>query len=427
MRVLGSLVACLALASAAKKDRSEKKKNKGANNRQLEVHNDMTHTHWVDHLAHTFGENWKAMQTYIKSDDKGRPATIGVSFATNFDEVFPAEIAAPEVTNRFTFKVDHPCQNAVPFTHIQMNYNPKGHPGGFPSSELMAALGEGRFAEILPSSPYMQRHLDLHFHLDTEEESMQVVCDTFPPCITTAAQEEKFMTFPAADFLPDTFAVDPTSKVPAMGIHHHGAAGETFEYFKKEYAPIMMTYDGMVNAWEVMITIDSLEDITEGRVDEKVYDFPQPKEVQVSGYYPTGVRFALGREHGQTPDTQYVRVEFTGLTFRRAPGSALTEEEVCPAVDCANNSNSDVCGTCGIPRVRFTGRVVEKCKNGGGKTCGDSSCACRDYCAQEEGVDGFAFKRGNSKKNKSGTCWCMTATNNEKRKRKRSFTSGLIA
>jgi len=278
--------------------------------------------------------------------------------------------------------------------------------------------GSDALREVIASSSFYQRHLDVDFHLDTPEESNNIKCSrgVFPNCLATEEETAEFDKVPSPDYAPPAFAFDPISKVPFKGVHWQPVAGVSDEAVRSEYAPNFGTYDGRVVLWEAMVTMTSLKDLKSGV--EKEWDYAVPTKVQKTGYYPTKVVLRKTPKHGLASDAGMVyQIELTDMVFRlgddayKKDGNGklkqnMSEDAFCPAISCekppAGNDRvtREFCTTCGTVGVRALGR-----RHDGAKTVKvDNSCECTKHC-KGLGAEGYNFT--SKGKNKKGKCTCL--------------------
>lgn len=372
-------------------------------------------TQWGESAA--YGE----FQTYIRSGPDGRPTAIGLSIPTDLEKIFPRDDAS-DPGSRFDLPKEHPCSKAIPFDHIMLNYAATGHPGGYQMENLLEAFqgGSDALRDVIATSSFYQRHLDVDFHLDSPEESNNIKCSrgVFPNCLATEEETAEFENVPSPDYAPPAFAFDPISKVPFKGVHWQPAAGVSDEAVRDEYAPNFGTYGGRVVLWEAMVTMTSLKDLKLGV--EKEWDYAVPTKVQKTGYYPTKFVIRKAFKHGLASDAERVyQIELTDMVFRLGDDSYkgngklkqnMSEDAFCPAITCEADDEgapqapvtTEFCTTCGTIGVRAVGR-----RHAGTKTVKmENSCECTKYC-KGLGAEGYKFVQHQTNKNKKGKCTCL--------------------
>jgi len=375
-------------------------------------------------------------QTYIRSDEVGRPTAMGFSLPVDLDSIFQYN-GRFDTGGRFLFTDEHRCNSAFPFTHVQFNFIAGGHPGGFDLADLFKAFGQGPEAvnTVIGSSTWFQRHFDVHFHLDEPEESNNIMCSlgNFPPCKGTPEEMARFEDVPSPEFLPAGFEPDPIAHVPFMGSHWVVAEGQSYDSFHDDYAQVFGTYAGRTTFWEGMVTKSSLEQLTPQ--SPKEYDYVVPEKVFKSGYYPTKIRFHRGAPHGlRVEDAEGLEdtysIEFYDMEWRlgeddvaeaRETGSQLpTEDKMCPALDCSGEVSSQMipyCSQCGTRGVKVAGRKT------GGRKRFKTSCQCQAFCQYKS--EGYSFKLSarQERKNKKGKCVCLNNLRLSKAAWDRKYTS----
>ena len=146
----------------------------------------------------------------------------------------------------------HPKFNTAIFNHVGLGWNPMGHE---------------------PAVIYGLPHFDFHFFMITPEEVAAI------PAFATAVV--KFNNWPAAAYFPTNY-INRGGGVPMMGAHWIDVTSSEFNGQKFTQTFIFGSYDGMVNFYEPMITLDFLR--THGNFERSI---PQPSKFQRTGWYPT--------------------------------------------------------------------------------------------------------------------------------------------
>ena len=195
--------------------------------------------------------------TWYEEDAAGNPKRLAIAIddaaMTSLDTSAPGS-GGHHHNNALSLAL-HPNAKATPFTHVLLDWNPKGHE---------------------PEPIYGKPHFDFHFYTSTEAERMAI-----PPYEQAVG---RFENLPAPDFFPATYVPVPGG-VPQMGKHwvdvtspefSGGTFGQTFIYG---------SYDGKVTFYEPMITE---EFIRNNPSFER--SIPQPAQFQNSGWYPTKMR-----------------------------------------------------------------------------------------------------------------------------------------
>jgi len=384
---------------------------------------------WVDQVQ--YGK----FQTYIRSDELGRPTAMGASIPVDLDGVFDM-FDYSDQGGRFLITDDHRCNDAIPWTHVQFNYLAGGHPGGFPQDNFWVAAASddpNAINNVIGTSTWFQRHFDVHFHLDTPEEANAITCSlgNFPPCMGTPEEMARFYDFPDSDYLPAGFKVEPLAYVPFMGAHWAKGTGQTYESFHDDYAQIMGTYAGRSTNWEGMVTASSLKQITPG--SPKIYDLVVPLKVHKTGYYPTKIAFIRGAPEGLRADIadgmgDVYSIEMFDMEWRlgtddEGKRTVPTEMSQCPPLDCSGELDFHTlpyCSQCGTQGVKAVGRKT------GHKTKARTSCECQAFCQFK--AEGFSFKLGRRQqlRNKAGKCVCLDAVKLAKSRYTRKYTSHIF-
>lgn len=183
-------------------------------------------------------------RAYVDMNRDGAPESIGVRISEKALENLPQ--AMPGTT--YTLRIPNQAAG-LPFDHIDLNYNPEGHP----------------HPDI-----YGFEHFDFHFYMVTEEEKFAM------------DDPEKGLTYPAKELWPEPFEPEDVF-VPYMGTHWVDFGGSEFTSpgsFTKTF--IYGSYDASFVFYEPMITVKHLEDKI-----ASTNEFTPLVEVEEAGYYPT--------------------------------------------------------------------------------------------------------------------------------------------
>lgn len=275
-------------------------------------------------------------KTYVTSDDKGHPAVYGFLLPDHDKNINLGVGRLPPTVGRFTFDVGHPEQDAVPFDHMEADYNPGGHPGGFTEAEngeLLGLLQEGRISEFearfLGQSPFLGvPHWDLHYQVPTAEEVESWTCaegDVGPTC-QPGPGNAAFMQAPPPDYTPQTHYPDLLAMVPRMGTHLEDKNlpfTKANGLFHRQPALIYGSYAGRLVFWELMVSLDALR-IARDSGTPHTGEFTHPRLFDRAGYWPT--RWTISHEG------DYYRVEVHDLVYRCA--------HECEVRDCADTDAS---------------------------------------------------------------------------------------
>jgi hypothetical protein len=207
--------------------------------------------------------------------NEGRPAAVGVTLTESALFGLPETPPAGMVGTKYELALPKEAAG-TPFDHIDVNWNPQGHP---------------------PAGIYSVPHFDFHFYLITPQEESQI----------TARGEDVARCFkkPAPGVMPAGYATGPGSEEPGMGAHWADTSAPEFHGQPFTTAFIYCGYDGKVIAFEPMITsavLKSRPALTQPIKLPTVY----PKR----GCYPT--RYTVEYD----PARHEVTIELGGLTQR---------------------------------------------------------------------------------------------------------------
>ncbi len=149
----------------------------------------------------------------------------------------------------------HPKAAAIPFNHLGMGWNPDGHE---------------------PEIFYGKPHFDFHFYMMTPAEVAAI-----PPYEVDSL---KFKNWPAPAYFPVGY-FNAGGGVPQMGAHWIDPTSGEFNGQGFTQTFIYGSFDGKVNFYEPMITLEFLKNTSNFE-----RSIPQPAKVQKTGYYPTKLR-----------------------------------------------------------------------------------------------------------------------------------------
>ncbi len=217
-----------------------------------------------------------AAWAWVERDAKGAPVRIGVTFTETALSGLPAEPPSPEQEN-WEHPLPLPARAAVPpFTHITMNWNPRGH---------------------IPPGIYDVPHFDFHFYTIDPEQREKITCK--------GADYEKCFNKPDAKYLPQDYILPPGTEFPKMGVHWIDPSSPEFnkQPFTKTF--IYGSYDGQVAFLEPMATMSYLA--TKPHIAETV---KPPAEYQRHGHYPAA--YSLKYD----PARKEYTVALEGLSWR---------------------------------------------------------------------------------------------------------------
>lgn len=217
--------------------------------------------------------------TYSRFDREGVPLAIGVIFSNDalsdlptapsdghhcFDHDGNGSIEPPECMASHERVIPLPTETSrrpdMPFKWVLLNWNPVGH---------------------IPHEVYGAPHFDIHFFIDTIENTFSVVSGPCGEEFVRCDQFERARRPVPAEYMHPDFQ-DVGAAVPAMGNHLIDLTGAEFhgEPFTRTW--IFGAYDGRVTFYEEMVTLEHLL----GRPDE-CREIKSPPAVERAGYYPT--------------------------------------------------------------------------------------------------------------------------------------------
>lgn len=196
------------------------------------------------------GKGW----SWIKVNAEGVPEQLGISITqAAINSMLTGSHGTGEGhthENIVKLPLDPIAKAVTPFNHIQLDWNPKGHP---------------------PVEIYSQPHFDFHFYMVPEAE------------VAAAVDTAKLNLHPAAEYLPSTyFSGGP---VPQMGTHFIDAASPELNGQPFTETFIYGTYNGKVTFYEPMITLDFLK--ANSNYERSI---PQPAKFKTTAYYPTKMK-----------------------------------------------------------------------------------------------------------------------------------------
>lgn len=201
------------------------------------------------------GKAW----TWIQIDHSGKPERLGISLTdAALNSVPPGghEDDGHDHSHEASWTLQfHPKAAVTPFNHVGMGWNPNGHE---------------------PEIFYGKPHFDFHFYMMTAAEVAAI-----PPYEVDSL---KFKNWPAPAYFPPTY-FNPGGGVPQMGAHWVDVTSGEFNGQEFTQTFIYGSFDGKVNFYEPMITLDFLK--ANSNFERPI---PQPAKVQKTGYYPTKMR-----------------------------------------------------------------------------------------------------------------------------------------
>lgn len=215
--------------------------------------------------------------SWLKSDAKGNPVEMGISFPKSALKGLPPGNPEIKVANFDThlFPLTLPKSSAPSaFTHAIMDWNPRGHD---------------------PEGVYTVPHLDFHFYTLTEKERKAITAQGDDLARCKKAPEAKFM--------PTGYMQAPNTEVPQMGSHWVDTGTPELHGKPFTYTMIYGSYNGKVAFIEPMISREFIEAGIEVNAP-----IAQPKAYQKKGkYYPT--KFRLHHD-GKSGEVQVILAGF---------------------------------------------------------------------------------------------------------------------
>lgn len=201
------------------------------------------------------GKAW----TWVQIDNSGKPERLAITLtdaALNSVPVGSHDDHEHDHSDENSWTLQfHPKASVTPFNHLGLGWNPSGHE---------------------PEVIYGEPHFDFHFYMMTPAEVAAI-----PPYEVDSL---KFKNWPAPDYFPASY-FNPGGGVPQMGAHWVDLTSGEFngQLFTQTF--IYGSYDGKVNFYEPMITLEFLKN--NANFERTI---PQPAKVQKTGYYPTKLR-----------------------------------------------------------------------------------------------------------------------------------------
>ena len=191
------------------------------------------------------------IRSWVRVDHDEQPVEIGVEFTPGALENLPHE-EEEGVSPHWDIPVHQKVKDVTPFDHLNLNWNPHGHPDPF----------------------FGAQHFDLHFYMVTEAERMAI--PEWSP-----GTDALFNNYPPAGYMPANYTAPPgaTAAVAAMG-KHWLPPPPTFMPFT--HVMILGSYNGHFNFIEPMVTLNYLQS---GQSASR--DYSQPQKFEKEGNYPT--------------------------------------------------------------------------------------------------------------------------------------------
>ena len=222
------------------------------------------------------GKAW----TWIQLAKNGTPEKLAVTLTDEALNSVPigheddGDHSGHNMENSYTLKLHPKALASTPFNHVGMGWNPMGHE---------------------PEPIYGIPHFDFHFYLPKPEEIAAIPPYNLAP--------EKFDNWPAPDYFPPTY-MNFGGGAPQMGAHWVDVTSPEINGAPFTQTFIYGSYDGKVNFYEPMITLDFLKN-----TQSFERSIPQSAKVQKSGYYPT--KMLIEKSNGLT------HVILNGFVYRQ--------------------------------------------------------------------------------------------------------------
>jgi hypothetical protein len=192
-------------------------------------------------------------KAWVSVDKKGNPVAIGVSLPGNAILTLNAE---PKI---FTLHLPSDVKVA-PYDHIDLNWNPEGHP---------------------PMDIYTTPHFDLHFYTICEQDQAKIE-GKFPPYWDPA---------PNLKYIPEAYVQGPGVE-PKMGSHWVDVLSPEFIGSSFTRTMVWGTHSGKVIFVEPMFTLAYLK-----TKPDEVIPMRQPTSFEKSGFYARNYSFKYDENH----------------------------------------------------------------------------------------------------------------------------------
>jgi len=215
-------------------------------------------------------------RSWVEVDGAGHPVSVGITLTEAALEGLAADVT-PGMIWTVEYILHFPRDiEGLPFDHVGVNWNPKGHP---------------------PPGIYSPPHFDFHFYTVSTDMRSRITA--------RGPDLERCRATPAAGHLPASYVYAPESEEPGMGGHWIDPGSHEFHGQPFTSTFIFGTYDSEVIFWEPMITKAYLESRPSMSTP-----IPAPDAYARPGYYPTSYKV-----HYDTPRKEYV-VALDGMTLR---------------------------------------------------------------------------------------------------------------
>jgi hypothetical protein len=216
-------------------------------------------------------------RSWVKKDADGKYTSLGITLTEDALKGLPSDVT-PGLIWMVEYVLDLPSEAQLPFNHIGVNWNPKGH---------------------MPSGVYNVPHFDFHFYTTTPEQRTK---------ITARGNDlELCRKAPAKGHVPEGYMFAPESEEPGMG--GHWVDGGSHEFHGKDFTTTFIygSYNGKVIFWEPMITKSYLESKPDVTIPLKL-----PQKYETTGYYPDSYSITFDESRKE------YTVSFDGLTLRKS-------------------------------------------------------------------------------------------------------------
>ncbi|MFL5847028.1 MAG: hypothetical protein ACJ762_20290 [Solirubrobacteraceae bacterium] len=232
-------------------------------------------------------------------DSGSSPAQVGVT-------VPPISFSGPGRTRNLP---SGPCQHIYRFRYQRIARASGQPPALFRYVEVdwnTEGIARG------PANSFVSPHFDFHFYLrprpviDRLTRCVSTNGRTCDPFHTGYGQMARFLTLPAARFLPPSYRPDPASSIPRMGLHFLDRAFP-YSVHSVDHHPTLLygSYDGRIIFAEASVTAATLQDVAAAPSGRLTFRYKRPPTVQAGvpwpsrfflQYLPAGGGFTAGFE-----------------------------------------------------------------------------------------------------------------------------------
>ena len=187
------------------------------------------------------------VRSWFKVNHLDQPIELGFEITEEALTGLPATVEEGQANPNWTIPLHEKAKELTPYDHLQLNWNPQGHPPAI----------------------FNLPHFDMHFYMITEEKRLAI-----PPYFPGSA----FDNLPAPAYRPEGYITAPGEGVAQMG--RHWIAPPILPPFS--HVMIWGSYDGKMTFVEPMITLAFLQSGV-----EVSQTFGQPQLFPEPGNYPT--------------------------------------------------------------------------------------------------------------------------------------------